>query len=87
MRGDCPVGGVKVTGYVTPAGRYCAITGGTYTIIGNSGADDEHGTCTFRTAASATHGTTTTPSVFRHLPTVDAHDLSGQRPLGRTTYI
>ena len=28
MRGECPVGGVKVTGYVTPAGRYCAITGG-----------------------------------------------------------
>ena len=47
MRGECPVGGVKVTGYVTPAGRYCAITGGTYAITGNSGADDEQGTCTF----------------------------------------
>ena len=28
MRGDCPVGGVKVTGYTTPAATYCAITGG-----------------------------------------------------------
>jgi len=37
-----------VTGYVTPAARYCAITGGTYTITGNSGADDEQGTCTFK---------------------------------------
>ena len=40
MRGDCPVGGVKVTDYATPAGRYCAIAGGTYAITGNSGADD-----------------------------------------------
>ncbi len=48
MRGDCPVGGVKVTGYVTPAGRYCAITGGEYAITGNGGAEDEQGTCTFK---------------------------------------
>jgi uncharacterized protein len=48
MRGDCPVGGIKVTGYVTPAGRYCAITGGEYTITGNSGESDEQGTCTFK---------------------------------------
>ena len=47
LRGECPVGGVKVTGYVTPAGRYCAITGGQYTVTGNSGAEDEQGTCTF----------------------------------------
>jgi putative hemolysin len=46
MRGDCPVGGVKVTGYVTPAATYCAITGGTYAVTGNSGAGDEQGTCT-----------------------------------------
>jgi TolB protein len=48
LRGDCPVGGVKVTGYATPAGRYCAITGGEYTITGNSGAEDEQGACTFK---------------------------------------
>ena len=47
MRGDCPVGGVKVTGYATEAARYCAITGGEYTITGNTGAVDEQGTCTF----------------------------------------
>jgi putative hemolysin len=46
MRGECPVGGVKVTGYITPAGRYCAITGGTYAVTGNSGQADEQGTCT-----------------------------------------
>ena len=51
LNGDCPVGGVKVTGYTTPAARYCAITGGEYAITGNSGADDEQGTCTFKNGA------------------------------------
>jgi dipeptidase D len=48
MRGDCPVGGLKVTGYVTPAARCCAITGGQYAVTGKSGANDEQGTCTFK---------------------------------------
>jgi putative hemolysin len=47
LRGECPVGGVKVTGYVTEAGRYCAITGGVYNVTGDTGADPEQGTCTF----------------------------------------
>ena len=48
LRGDCPVGGLKVTGYVTPAATYCAITGGEYAVTGNSGQEDEQGTCTFK---------------------------------------
>jgi Tol biopolymer transport system component/putative hemolysin len=48
MNSACPVGGIKVTGYVTPAARYCAITGGEYAITSNNGADDEQGTCTFK---------------------------------------
>ncbi len=47
MRGECPVGGVKVTGYVTPAARFCAITGGEYEVTGDSGGENEQGTCTF----------------------------------------
>ena len=43
--GECPVGGVKVSGYNTSAARYCAITGGQYTPTGNEGAPDEQGTC------------------------------------------
>ena len=39
MRGDCPVGGLKVTGYLTPAAQYCVITGGAYAVTGNNGAD------------------------------------------------
>ena len=48
MRGDCPAGGLKVTGYVTPAAQYCVISGGSYAIGAESGADDEQGTCTFK---------------------------------------
>lgn len=28
--GDCPVGGIRISGYVTQAARYCAIRGGKY---------------------------------------------------------
>jgi putative hemolysin len=47
MRGECPAGGLTVTGYVTPAAQYCLITGGTYAITGESNTDNEQGTCTF----------------------------------------
>jgi putative hemolysin len=46
--GDCPVGGIKITGYITPAAIYCAISGGEYTITGESNTDNEQGTCTFK---------------------------------------
>ncbi len=52
MRGDCRTGGIKVTGYATPAGRYCAITGGTYRITGSSNTPDERGTCAFKGGGS-----------------------------------
>ena len=34
-----------MTGYITPAARYCAITGGRYTVVARSGAADEQGAC------------------------------------------
>jgi putative hemolysin len=46
FRGDCPAGGLRVTGYITPAARYCAITGGRYSVTAASGTADEQGTCT-----------------------------------------
>ena len=52
LRGQCPAGGLRVTGYATAAGRYCAITGGRYAITGRSGATDEEGTCTLPTGTS-----------------------------------
>ncbi|MCB9133932.1 MAG: DUF333 domain-containing protein [Anaerolineales bacterium] len=49
MNGDCPEGGLKITGYVTNAAIYCAISGGKYTITDSSGApENEQGTCTFK---------------------------------------
>jgi putative hemolysin len=33
FRGECPVGGLRVTGYITTAARYCAITGGRYAVV------------------------------------------------------
>ncbi len=48
LRGDCPAGGRQVTGYVTPAARYCVITGGEYTITASSNTENEQGTCTFK---------------------------------------
>ncbi len=48
FRGNCPVGGLKVTGYATPAGRYCAITGGEYTVTASSNTENEQGTCSFK---------------------------------------
>ncbi len=45
FNGECPVGGLKVTGYITPAAVYCAITGGTYTIISDGNTDTEQGKC------------------------------------------
>ncbi len=46
LRGECPVGGLRVTGYLTPAGRYCAIAGGRYTVVvEGSGGAVERGAC------------------------------------------
>ena len=47
-RGECPVGGIKITGYVTEAAVFCAITGGVYAVTDQSGAEDEQGTCTLK---------------------------------------
>ena len=48
LRNECSPGGVRVTGYVTPAARYCAITGGTYRVRSASNTPNEQGTCRFK---------------------------------------
>jgi len=45
LRGDCPLGGRRITGYATAAGRYCAITGGTYTVVAGDTGSEERGHC------------------------------------------
>src|ERR1043165_571784 len=47
LRGQCRNGGIKVTGYATPAARYCAITGGTYKVTAASNTPQERGRCAF----------------------------------------
>jgi hypothetical protein len=49
LRGESPAGGLKITGCITEAARFCIITGGEYAITGNSGADNEQGDCKFQT--------------------------------------
>jgi putative hemolysin len=46
LRGNCLAGGIKATGFVTPAARYCGITGGYYAPTGDSGTEAETGVCT-----------------------------------------
>jgi putative hemolysin len=46
MRGECPAGGVRVTGFATPEARYCAITGGSYTFVRKGNPEREEGRCT-----------------------------------------
>ncbi len=45
FRGECGFGGVRITGYTTEAGRFCAITGGNY-VVAASNASVERGSCT-----------------------------------------
>ncbi len=47
-RGECPEGGVDVSGYATDAAVFCAISGGEYAVTGNNGAAEEQGTCTLK---------------------------------------
>lgn len=54
MRGECPRGGLKVTGYSTPAARYCAITGGHYDVTSEDRQGREQGNCTFRDGTRCT---------------------------------
>jgi len=47
LRGACPAGGIRITGYATPEARYCAIRGGDYGVTRQETATTpEEGTCT-----------------------------------------
>jgi putative hemolysin len=42
---------VRDPGYAPPPARFCAITGGKYTVTGNSNRPDETGTCALASGA------------------------------------
>ncbi len=46
LRGRCPLGGIRVTGYATAAQRFCAITGGIYTEASSDSGMGEEDKCT-----------------------------------------
>lgn len=52
LRGECPKTGLRVTGFATAAGRYCAITGGRYSVISAPGENPEQGICTLSSRTS-----------------------------------
>jgi len=52
LRGECPKTGLRVTGFATPAGRYCAIAGGRYSVDSAPGAIPEQGICTLSSRTS-----------------------------------
>lgn len=52
LRGECPKTGLRVTGFATAAGRYCAITGGRYSVSSAPGVLPERGTCALPTGKS-----------------------------------
>jgi putative hemolysin len=47
FRGECPVGGIRVNGCVTPAALFCAITGGQYSEFILKSGNNESGVCSF----------------------------------------
>jgi putative hemolysin len=52
FRGECPIGGKKITGYVTPAAQFCVITGGSYDVTAQNNTEKEQGICTFNNGKS-----------------------------------
>lgn len=58
FRGACPVGGLHVTGYLTPGARYCVIRGGHYEITRSESAGaPEQGLCTLPDGTRCDAGT------------------------------
>jgi len=56
FRGECPAGGLNITGYVTLAAQYCVITGGQYTVTANSGQANEQGQCALKSGKTCDAG-------------------------------
>lgn len=52
LRGECPAGGIRATGYATPAARYCALRGGRYQVLSEGAGAVEQGSCGFANGKS-----------------------------------
>jgi len=56
LRGDCPAGGPRITGYVTPAARYCVLRGASYQVLSGSNLPSEQGRCNFADGKACSAG-------------------------------
>jgi putative hemolysin len=56
LRGDCPAGGIRVTGDVTPAARYCVLRGANYQVLSGSNLPTEQGRCSFGSGKACAAG-------------------------------
>ena len=56
LRGECPVGGLRLTGYSTPAARYCVLRGGRYQVLSLSNRSTEQGRCSFANGKACAAG-------------------------------
>jgi putative hemolysin len=56
QRGECPVGGLRLTGYATPAARYCVLRGGRYAVLSLSNRPNEQGRCSFANGKACAAG-------------------------------
>lgn len=56
LRGDCPPGGLRITGYVTPAARYCVLRGASYQVLSGSNLPTEQGRCNFADGKACSAG-------------------------------
>ena len=52
LRGHCPVGGLRLTGYATPAARYCVLRGGRYQVLSGGNSAGEQGSCSYANGKS-----------------------------------
>jgi putative hemolysin len=56
LRGECPTGGLRITGYATPAARYCALRGGHYLPLSGGNTSSEQGVCAFPSGKACAAG-------------------------------
>jgi hypothetical protein len=55
-RGDCPPGGVRLDGLVTPAARYCVLRGASYQVLSGTNLPGEQGRCRFANGTACAAG-------------------------------
>jgi putative hemolysin len=56
LRGECPAGGLRLAGDVTPAARYCVLRGGRYEVLSLGNQPTAQGRCSFANGKACAAG-------------------------------